>query len=374
MSLVLNEEQRLLQTSAKEFIKQEMPITAFREVRANGSGFDRSAWGKMAELGWAGMVIPEEFDGLDFGFMGLGAVLEQMGKNLAASPIISTVAVAASAITLAGSQQQKQSLLPKIASGELCIALAIEEQAHHQPLRAELTASASASGFILNGKKTFVLDGSNAQTLIVVASQPDNDSALSLFIVDAEAAGVTRRKSTMIDGRDVAEIEFNEVNVDASALLGEQGSCAEVLSEVLDRGRICLAAEMLGGAQECFERTVEYLKEREQFGVKIGTFQALQHRCAIMYTQLELAKSVVLDALSALDDNRPDIAQLASLAKASVNEVFELVTSEAVQMHGGIGITDELDIGLFLKRSRVCNQIFGNTGFHQDRYASLCGY
>lgn len=374
MSLVLNEEQRLLQTSAKEFIKQEMPITAFREVRANGNGFDRNTWTKMAELGWAGMVIPEEFDGLDFGFMGLGAVLEQMGKHLAASPIISTVAVASSAIVLAGSQQQKQDLLPKIASGELCIALALEEQAHHQPLRAELTATTSASGFVLNGKKTFVLDGVNAQQLIVVASQPDDESALSLFILDAEASGITRNKCTMIDGRDVADIEFKDVAIDSTALLGELGNSADVLSQILDRGRICIAAEMLGGAQECFERTVEYLKEREQFGVKIGTFQALQHRCAIMYTQLELAKSVVLDALSSLDDNRADIAQLASLAKANVNDVFELVTSEAVQMHGGIGITDELDIGLFLKRSRVCNQIFGNTGFHQDRYASLCGY
>ena len=164
------------------------------------------------------------------------------------------------------------------------------------------------------------------------------------------------------------------MEVSSDALIGELGKAWPVLEPALDRGRICLAAEMLGGAQECFQRTVEYLKERSQFGVKIGSFQALQHRASLMYIELELAKSVVLDALSAIDDKRPDMPQLASLAKARLNDVFELVTSEAVQMHGGIGVTDELEIGFFLKRSRMASHLLGNSGFHRDRYASLCGY
>ncbi|WP_414729580.1 acyl-CoA dehydrogenase family protein [Zhongshania aliphaticivorans] len=379
MPLVLNEEQRLLKDTAKDFLNKTVPVEALRQLRdsKDALGYKPEHWQKMSELGWASMIIPEAYDGLDFSFLGLGAVLEESGRTLAASPLFASVVLGASAIIIGGNETQKATLLPQIASGNLRFALAIDESAHHSPDDINCTATATDNGYKLNGSKTFVLDGHSADQLIVVArsqSQSRGRDGLSLFIVDANTAGIERKRHYMLDSRNAASIQFEDVHVSSEALLGDADQGWSLLDNVLDRGRICLAAEMLGGALECFERTVSYLKERDQFGVKIGTFQALQHRAAIMFTELELAKSVVLDGLSAIDDNRTDLAQLASLAKARLNDVFELVTNEAVQMHGGIGVTDELDIGLFLKRSRVANQIFGNSSFHRDRYASLCGY
>jgi alkylation response protein AidB-like acyl-CoA dehydrogenase len=379
MALALNEEQRLLKDTAKDFLQNTLPIGELRKLRDSDNirGYDQQHWQSMVELGWSSIVLPEEFDGLDFGFLGLGAILEESGRTLAASPLISTVVLGASAIMLAGNQAQQQELLPAIAVGELTLALALEEDHHHNPAGTALTAVAEGDHFVLNGKKSLVIDGMSADTLIVVArstGQAGEQQGLSLFLVDAASAGIERERRKLMDSRGAAEIRFQNVQVPAKNLLGEIGEAWPVLDQVLDRGRICLAAEMLGGALECFDRTVEYLKEREQFGAKIGSFQALQHRAAVMFTELELAKSVVLDALSAIDDKRADLGQMASLAKARLNDVFQLVSSEAVQMHGGIGVTDELDIGFFMKRSRTATQLLGNSGFHRDRYARLCGY
>jgi alkylation response protein AidB-like acyl-CoA dehydrogenase len=379
MALVLNEEQRLLKDTAKDFLTRTMPVGALRKLRDDKDplGYTTEHWSQMVELGWACMVLPEAYDGLDFGFLGLGAVIEESGRTLAASPLFATVVLGASALMLAGTESQKSEFLPAIALGNLSLALALEESPHHQPDNIALTATAAGDDFILNGRKTFVLDGHSADKIIVAArsdSASTGKNGLSLFIVDGDITGLHRQRHTMVDSRNAATLNFDQIKVSRSALLGELHQGGAVLENVLDRGRICLAAEMLGGALECFERTVAYLKERDQFGVKIGSFQALQHRAAIMFTELELAKSVVLDALSAIDEQRPDLPQLASLAKARLNDVFELVTGEAVQMHGGIGVTDELDIGFFLKRSRTANQILGNSSFHRDRYASLCGY
>ncbi len=378
MALVLNEEQRLLKDTAKDFLSANMPVEALRKLRDSDDemGYSREHWQQMCELGWASIVLPEEYDGLDFGFMGLGAVIEESGRVLAASPLMSTVVLGASILMLGASDEQKAALLPKIASGELTLALAMEEGNHHAPLDTVLRAEATASGYRLSGSKSLVTDGYSADKLIVLArssGKAGEAEGLSLFLVDGNAQGVSRHRRRMADSRGAAAIDF-DVEVSSDALIGELGKAWPVLELALDRGRICLAAEMLGGAQECFQRTVEYLKERSQFGVKIGSFQALQHRASLMYIELELAKSVVLDALSAIDDKRPDMSQLASLAKARLNDVFELVTSEAVQMHGGIGVTDELEIGFFLKRSRMASHLLGNSGFHRDRYASLCGY
>lgn len=378
MALVLNEEQRLLKDTAKDFLSANMPVEALRKLRDSDDemGYSREHWQQMCELGWASIVLPEEYDGLDFGFMGLGAVIEESGRVLAASPLMSTVVLGASILMLGASDEQKAALLPKIASGELTLALAMEEGNHHAPLDTVLRAEATASGYRLSGSKSLVTDGYSADKLIVLArssGKAGEAEGLSLFLVDGNAQGVSRHRRRMADSRGAAAIDF-DVEVSSDALIGELGKAWPVLEPALDRGRICLAAEMLGGAQECFQRTVEYLKERSQFGVKIGSFQALQHRASLMYIELELAKSVVLDALSAIDDKRPDMSQLASLAKARLNDVFELVTSEAVQMHGGIGVTDELEIGFFLKRSRMASHLLGNSGFHRDRYASLCGY
>ncbi len=379
MALVLNEEERLLKDTAKEFLSASAPVSALRALRdsRDATGYSKELWAQMAELGWAGIVLPEDFGGLNFGFLGFGQVCEEMGRTLTASPLFATVVLGAQAILLGGTDAQKEALLPQVAEGKLTLALALEEGPHHNPAGVALKAEQNAAGFVLNGSKTFVLDGHSADKLVVVArtsGQPGEAAGISLFLVDGNASGLTRKRTDMVDSRNAANLVFDNVQVGTDALIGELNNGWQVLDATLDRGRIAISAEMLGSCLEVFERTVGYLKERKQFGVLIGTFQALKHRAAHMFTELELAKSVVLDALSAIDEGRWNAGQMASLAKARLNEVSKLVTNEAVQMHGGIGVTDELEIGFFLKRMRVCAQILGDAGFHKDRYAAFCGY
>ncbi len=379
MTLVLNEEQRQLQETAKKFVTEHAPVEALRKLRDDNDalGYSQELWQQMAALGFAGVTIPAAYDGLGFGFMGLGAVLEEFGRTLAASPLQASVVLGASAVELAGSESQKQEFLPMIATGELTLALALEENYHHAPHNITLSAEKSGDQYTLNGEKSFVLDGHSADLLVIVARTAGahaDKHGLSLFLVDAKSDGVTTTRTKMIDSRNAANIRFDNVSVSSAALLGTENDAIAVLDQVLDRGRICLAAEMLGGILEAFERTVDYLKDREQFGVKIGSFQALQHRAAIMYIEIELCKSVVIAALAALDEQSDDIPQLASHAKARVNDTYELVSNEAVQLHGGIGVTDELEIGFFLKRARVAMQALGDSAFHRDRQATLAGY
>ena len=379
MPLVLNEEQRMFKDTAKTFFTENAPVEALRKLRdsKDATGYSTALWQQMVELGLAGITIPEAYGGLAFGFLGLGAVMEESGRNLSASPLFSTVVLGASAIELAGSEGQKDALLPAIASGEKTLALAIDEGNHHQPKNIALSATKTDEGYVLSGSKAFVLDGHSADLLIIAARTDGNKGdtgGLSLFLVDPSSNGITRSRRIMADSRNVAQIDLDHVKVSPESLLGEENHAWPVLEQVLDRGRAAIAAEMLGGTLECFERTLEYLKEREQFGVKIGSFQALKHRAAQMYADIEMTKSAVMDALTAVDENRPDSAQAVSLAKTRVNDVFTHVTNEAVQMHGGIGVTDELEIGFFLKRSRVANQILGDASYHRDRYASLNGF
>jgi acyl-CoA dehydrogenase len=379
MPLVLNEEQRLLQDTAREFLDSNAPVEALRKLRDQRDplGYAPDLWRQMAELGWASIILPEQYGGLEFGFLGLGVVLEEAGRTLAASPLFASAVVGASAILLGGNEQQKEALLPAIAGGELTIALALEESHHHRPTQIRSTVMKEGDGFVVSGEKTFVLDGHSADKLIVVtrSAGAERDSAgLTLLLVDREAEGVSVQRTLMADSRNAANIRFDNVQVAADALIGEAGRAWPVLEQVLDRGRVAMAAEMMGLALEAFERTVAYLKEREQFGAPIGSFQALQHRAAQMQAEIELCRSVLLQALTAVDETPEQLPILASLAKTRLNELVKLVTNEAVQMHGGIGVTDELEIGFFLKRARVAIQIFGDSGFHKDRYATLCGY
>ena len=379
MALVLNEEQRLLQDTAREFLNSNAEVEQLRRLRDNRDelGYDAEVWKQMSELGWASIILPEQYGGLDFGFLGLGAVIEETGHTLTASPLITSAVIGASAILLGGSESQKEALLPEIAAGRLTTALALEESNHHNPAGVAMQAVKDGDDYVLSGKKLFVIDGHSAGQLIVAARSSgaagDSDG-ISLFIVDGDSEGLTRKRTIMADSRNAANIEFDDVRLPAASLLGEEGKGWAVLEPTLDRARIALAAEMLGSAWEAFERTVDYLKERDQFDVKIGSFQALQHRASIMFTELEMSKSVVLQALSAVDESPEQLPLLASLAKARINDVAKLVTNEAVQMHGGIGVTDELEIGFFLKRARVAMQMFGDSGYHKDRYATLCGY
>jgi len=379
MALALNEEQRMLKESAKQFFQEKAPVEALRKLRdgKDATGYIPTLWQDMVDLGWTGITIPENYGGLAFGYLGLGQIFEEAGHTLAASPLFATAVLGASVLELGGSEEQKNAWLPRIVAGEVTFALALEESNRHAPSHINTRAEKTASGFRLNGSKVFVLDGHSASQLIVVARSSgdvDSNAGISLFLVDAKTPGISRTRTLMMDSRNAARIDFNNVDVDASALIGELDKGFAVLDQVLDRARVIMAAEMLGGCLEMFNRTVAYLKEREQFGVKIGSFQALKHRASIMFTEIELCKSVVLEALTAIDEKPAQLPKLASLAKAKLNDTFQLVTNEATQMHGGIGVTDELDVGLFLKRCRVAMQIFGDASFHRDRYATLHNY
>jgi acyl-CoA dehydrogenase len=379
MALVLNEEQRLLQDTARDFLGSRAPVESLRKLRDehNATGYAQDLWQQMAELGWASIILPEQYGGLEFGFLGLGVVLEESGRTLTASPLLASAVVGASTLLLGGSNEQKENLLPKIAAGDLTLALALEESHHHRPTHIATTAEQRGDNFVINGSKTFVLDGHSADQLIVVARSSGERSAndgLTLLLVDRQATGVNCQRTIMVDSRNAANISFDNVIIPTDNVIGAVDKGWSILEPVLDRGRVAIAAEMMGCALEAFERTIEYLKEREQFGVLIGSFQALQHRAAHMQSELELCRSVLLQALSTVDDAPEQLPLLASLAKARLNELVKQVTNEAVQMHGGIGVTDELEIGFFLKRARVAMQIFGDTGYHQDRYATLCGY
>jgi len=379
MPLVLNEEQRMLQDSARDFLSSHAPVAALRELRDTRDplGYAPDLWRQMTEMGWSSIILPEQYGGLDFGFTGLGVVLEECGRTLAASPLFASAVLGASTLLLGGSEAQKESLLPAIAGGELTLALALEESHHHHPTGIDTRAELHGDTCIINGRKCFVLDGHSADKLIVVArsgGESGDREGLTLLLIARETPGVTVSRAIMADSRSTANISFNDVAVSAADVIGEPGSGWDVLEPVLDRGRVAIAAEMMGLALECFDRTIAYLKEREQFGVRIGSFQSLQHRAAMIQAEIELCRSVLLQALGSVDSSPGQLPTLASLAKARVNELVKLVTNEAVQMHGGIGLTDELDIGLFLQRARVTRQVLGNTGYHKDRYATLCGY
>ena len=350
---VLTEEQTMLRDAAKAWTQEKSPVTAFRKLRDSGNsdGFDPAVWRELAEMGWAGIVIPEEYGGSGLDYLTLGIVLEETGRTLTASPLLSTALITASAIVLGGSEAQKKEWLPKIADGSVVAAFAVDEGPHHHPDRLTMTKT-------LSGTKRFVADG-GAAGLIIVATKD------GVFLVHGNAKGLTRQRLHSVDSRGFANLTFENVAAEPLSVS---------LDQVLDRARAGLAAEMLGTATQAFEITLDYLKTRTQFGQLIGTFQALQHRAAKMYTELELTRSCVEAALTAIDNNANDIAQLASLAKAKASETLHLVSTEMVQMHGGIGMTDAHDAGLYLKRARVVEALYGSASFHRDRYATLLNY
>ena len=379
MAFVLTEEQQMLRDSAKSFVEEKLPIAQLRALRAAGGpeGFNRAAWKEMADLGFAGVLVPEAFGGSSFGYVGLGQVLEAQGRTIAATPLLSTALIGASALVMFGSDSQKAEYLPKIAAGELLTALAVDEGAHHDPDHIMLSAKTGGVGYELNGEKRYVVDGGAADLLIVAArtsGQPGDASGITLFLVPGGASGVSRLRLTTLDAHPAANLKFERIAVNASAVLGPVDGGRAILDALLDRARIGLASEMLGAADAAFEMTADYLKVRKQFGQLIGSFQSIQHRAAIMFTELELTRSAVAAALDALDAGGNAIAELASLAKARAAETLHLVSNETVQMHGGIGMTDAHDSGLFMKRARVLEALYGGESFHRDRYAKLHGF
>jgi acyl-CoA dehydrogenase len=379
MALLFNEEQQYLKDTAKDFVQKNAPINHFRELRdsKDETGYSKELWKQMAELGWAGVLISEEYGGSDFGMVGMGGILEETGRCLVPSPLFATALLGASLIGLGGKADQKKDLLPKIAKGELTTAFALEEGSRHTPYRISTTAKKKGKDFVLNGKKTFVLDGHSADLIVLAARTSggiEDQSGISLFLIDPNSTGLQRKRTHMVDSRNASEIHLKGVEVSETKLLGELDAGFSIIEEVLERGQIGISAEMLGNTLEAFDITLEYLKERKQFGAVIGSFQALQHRAAVMFAEIELTKSSVMGALNAVDENSNDRSRFASLAKFKAGETLHLVSSEAVQMHGGVGVTDEFDIGFFLKRSRVAEQIFGSSDYHLDRYATLSEY
>lgn len=378
-ALVLNEEQQMLKDAATRFMSESAPVSQLRSLRdsRDETGFSRELWQSMVEMGFVGTLIPEALGGSQFGYVGMGQVSEQMGRNLSAAPLLSTAVGGVAALLLAGSTKQQHALLPQVADGTLLLALAVDERARHQPAAVSTSLKASGDGFVLNGRKTFVVDGHVADKLIVSARSSggeQDEAGISLLLVDRSAAGVSVERTIMVDSRNAAIVSFDNVQVAADDILGAQGEAFAALALTLDVVNAQIAAELLGLSLEAFERTVAYLQERKQFGVTLGSFQGLQHRCAHLFSELELVKSAVLKALMALEAGDAEAAQFVSLAKAKACEVAQLATNEAVQMHGGMGMTDEFDLGLFMKRARSLQALFGDYRFHADRFAKLRGY
>ncbi|MGB6543299.1 MAG: acyl-CoA dehydrogenase family protein [Xanthobacteraceae bacterium] len=379
MPLILNEEQALVRDSARAFLADHGPVSHLRKLRdsRDAEGFSRALWKKFAEMGFCGVLVPEDLGGSGLGYVEAGVVMEEIGRNLTPSPFLSTSIVGATALLRDGNKARSRELLPKIAAGDLLLALAVDERAKHAPSATALRAERSGNGFALTGDKCFVVDGHVADLLIVAARSagaPGETDGLTLFLVDAKAKGIETERSVMVDAHNAARIKFDRVQVDADAVIGEVDRGWRLLEGILNAGRAAVAAELTGVGEGAFGRTLTYLKDRKQFGQPLGSFQALQHRAAHLFTELEITQAAVLKALQVLDSDFARAATIVSVAKARAGASATLAVQEAVQMHGGIGMTDEFDIGFFMKRARVGQELFGDAGFHADRVARSQNY
>ncbi len=378
MTSVSFEEQESIRQSARAFIREHAPVAHLRGLRdaEDPLGFSLDLWLDMAKLGFSGLVVPEAYGGAGLGHAELGIVAEELGRNLVPTPILANV-LGAGAVVLAGTEDLRKEVLPGVCTGERVIGLAGDEGVRFAPYQVTTRAEKRGTGFVLHGEKSFVLDGYVAGSFVVVArtsGSPGERDGLTLLHALADDPGVTTTTLQTVDARSVAKVRFDGVPVAERDIVGTVGHGADVLDRVLDGATAVLAAEMLGGMQEALERTLAYLKTRKQFGVLIGSFQALKHRAAWMFCEVELTRSLVSEALRAVDAGRADARELVSAAKAKATETYRLVTDEAVQMHGGIGVTDEADIGLYMKRARVAGETLGDARYHRDAFARARGY
>ncbi len=359
----LSEEQVMLRDMAQTWVRNESPVAKWRAVRDAGeaAGYDASVYAEMAAMGWTGIIIPEAHGGSDFGWMSLGLVVEETGRTLTASPLVAG-AIAASAILLGGSDAQKAAYLPRIADGSLVATLAVDEGPRHDPQRIETRVTDGK----LSGTKAFVAEGDSAGLFVVAAED-------GLYLVEGGNAGVTRARRHMVDFRSHAEVRFDGADADRLADGGDA-----LLDRVLDRARILTAAEMFGMTLQAFDTTLEYLKQRVQFGQVLATFQALQHRMAGLFGEIELTRSAIEAAFVQLEAAERmgggDVGQAAALAKTRANDTLHAMSREAIQLHGGIGMTDEYDVGFYIKRARPLEQAWGSSSYLRDRFARLGGY
>ena len=379
MALVLTEEQSMLRDSARGLISDKAPVSHLRHLRdtRDPTGFSKELWQSFAEMGFAGLLVAEEFGGSGLGCVEAGVVMEEIGRTLMPSPFLATSVLAASALERGGNGAQKAEYLPKISNGSLLATLAIDEGAKHRPLQTGLGAVRAGNGFRLNGAKALVIDGHVANLLIVAArtaGSAGEREGLTLFLVDPGAKGVATERTIMVDAHSAARITFNQVEVDADSVLGDVDQGFALLDGVLNIGRGAVASEMVGLSEEVFGRTVEYLKQRKQFGKPIGEFQALQHRAAQLYVDIEITRAAVMKAMQALDADVAKAASAVAVAKARAGSTATRAVQEGVQMHGGMGMTDQFDIGFFMKRARVCEELFGDANYHAEQLARARGY
>jgi alkylation response protein AidB-like acyl-CoA dehydrogenase len=377
--LVLTEDQRLLAETARGLADRYSPLGRVRRLRddADPDGFSRALWRQLAELGLVGLPFAESWGGGGLGMAELAVVLEAFGRNLAPEPFLSTILLAGTALARAGTEAQRAHWLPRVAAGEALLALAHEEEGRRLERHRVATRAipeVASGGWRLDGLKRQVFDGHVADALLVSARAGDDASGLSLFLVRAGAPGLAITRQARVDGRNAALVELRDVPVGAHDLVGPLGGAESLLDAVLDQALVGLCAEMLGAMTAAFEQTVAYLKERVQFGVPIGSFQALKHRAARLFVEIELCRSAVMAAARAADAEPEQLPLLASLAKARCAEAFLHVAEEAIQMHGGLGMTDEHDIGFYLKRARAAEVALGDGSVHRDRWARLRGY
>lgn len=379
MSLILNEEQSMLLESASDFLTTESPVSQLRQLRdtADATGFSPALWKQFADMGFSGVLVPESLGGMGLGYIEAGIVMEQIGRNLSASPFLASNVVATAALLHGGTPAQQEIWLPRLVNGGAIATLAVEERTKHCPSHIALSATPTANGFILHGCKTFVLESPVVDLLIVAArraGEPGDREGITLFLVDAKAEGVDLERTVMADAHNAGRARFNHVKVTSEDVLGPVDGGWATLSAALNAGRAAAAAELLGLADEAFARTVQYLKERKQFDRLIGEFQALQHRAAQLYCELEITRAAVAKALSQLDSDPSNADESIAIAKARAGRTATLAVQEAVQMHGGMGMTDEFDLGFFMKRARVLQELFGDANYHLKQLAQMRGY
>ncbi|HZF42536.1 MAG TPA: acyl-CoA dehydrogenase family protein [Sphingomonadaceae bacterium] len=366
MPLYLTEDQILLRDTARDFMAREAPVAHFRKYRDMNckDGFAHGLWKQFAELGFTGILVSEADGGLGMGHVEAGIVCEEVGRNLTPSPfLISAVAVATALRT--APDEVRARWLPGIVAGEAVAAFATDEGPKHRSFEIAMTAEPSGNGYKLTGEKRFVVQAASADLIVVSARTPEG---IALFAVERGADGLTVDPARLVDGSMGAHLRFDGVQVDAP--IGDEGA----LRRVLRAGRVGAASELVGVGTAAAEQTVAYLKERKQFGRVIGEYQALQHRQADLYAELEIARAATLKAQQLLDEDAEDAALMTHVAKAKAGRASTQAVQEGVQMFGGVGMTDEYDIGLYMKRDRALNELWGDPNYHTDRLARLKGY
>jgi len=376
MNFDLNEEQQMIMDQAARFVANESPVSRFRKLRETERGWEPEMWAKMAEQGWLAIALPEDQGGFGGGFVDLAIILEQLGRGLVPEPFIASVVLGAGILSEEGDETQREAFLTPMIEGNTTLAFAYAESQSRYNLSDCLTrAEKSGDGWTLSGEKVWVLNGHAADQIIVAARTGGDqldEAGLSLFIVDGDAKGLTRIRVPGMDGQRTAVLRLDGVEVGADRLLGREGDAFAAIEKAIDRGAAAACAEGLGHIRELFERTLAYLKEREQFGVPIGSFQVLQHIASDMYAELELCSSASILASIQVDNPDADTRKAeVSAAKLQLADGGWFVQKNAIQLFGGIGVTDEQDEGLFFKRLRVLHGLFGDADWHVSRFQSL---